>query len=118
MAEVVLVYFDGAQVKRLVLALREHFPGAELVFDACSPLHVWVANHQTSTSMLSARLQWGIWHGQEIERWADGVRLLDEWGFFDPAEPRIAHLRWLRRLEAVIRTSRIYHPRLGAAAEV
>ena len=116
LAEVVLVYFDGAQVKRLVLALREHFPGAELVFDACSPLHVWVANRQTASVKLSARLQWGIWHGQEMEKWGDGIRLLDEWGFFDPPEPRLAHLRWLRPLEAAIRTSRIYHFQLGTAA--
>jgi O-methyltransferase involved in polyketide biosynthesis len=116
LAEVVLVYFDGAQVKRLVLALREHFPGAELVFDACLPFHVWVANHQTSGVKLSARLQWGIWHGQEMEKWGDGIRLLDEWGFFDPPEPRLTHLRWLRPLEAAVRTSRIYHFQLGTAA--
>jgi hypothetical protein len=99
-----------------VLALRDHFPGAELVFDACSPLHVWVANRQTSSRKLNVRLQWGIWHGQEMEKWGDGIRLLDEWGFFDPPEPRLAHLRWLRPLEGAIRTSRIYHFQLGKAA--
>jgi hypothetical protein len=46
----------------------------------------------------------------------DGIRLLDEWGFFDPPEPRLAHLRWLRLLEAAIRTSRIYYSQLGKAA--
>jgi len=116
LAEVVLVYFEGAQVKSLVLRLRDRFPGAELVFDACSPLHVWVANRQTSTSKLNAHLGWGIWHGEEMEKWGDGIRLLDEWGFFDPLEPRLAHLRWLRPLEAAIRTSRIYHFQLGTAA--
>ena len=116
LAEVVLVYFDGVQVKSLVLRLRDRFPGAELVFDACSPLHVWVANRQTSSSKLNAHLGWGIWHGQEMEKWSDGIRLLDEWGFFDPPGPRLAHLRWLRPLEAAIRTSRIYHFQLGKAA--
>jgi len=115
LAEVVLVYFTGAQVKSLVLRLRDRFPGAELVFDACSPLHMWVANRQTASVKLNARLQWGIWHGEEIEHWSDGIRLLDEWGFFDPPEPRLAHLRWLRPLEAAIRTSRIYHFQLGEA---
>jgi len=115
LAEVDLVYFTGAQVKSLVLRLRDRFPGAELVFDACSPLHMWVANRQTASIKLNARLQWGIWHGEEIERWSDGIRLLDEWGFFDPPEPRLAHLRWLRPLEAAIRTSRIYHFQLGEA---
>jgi O-methyltransferase involved in polyketide biosynthesis len=34
LAEGVLMYFDEAQIKSLVLTLREHFSGAELVFDA------------------------------------------------------------------------------------
>jgi len=117
LAEVVLVYLEGAQVKSLVLRLRERFPGAELVFDACSPLHVWVANRQTSSARLNVHLRWGIWHGQEIEKWGAGIRLLDEWGFFDEPEPRLAHLRWLRPLEAAIRTSRIYHFQLGKETE-
>jgi O-methyltransferase involved in polyketide biosynthesis len=116
LAENVFVYFTEAQVKSLVQKLRSLFPGAELVFDACSPLHVWVANRQTSSSKLNVHLRWGIWHGQEMENWANGIRLLDEWGFFDPLEPRQAHLRWLRPLEAAIRTSRIYHFQLGKAA--
>ena len=124
LAEVVLVYLEGAQVKSLVLRLRDRFPGAELVFDACSPLHVWVANHHTASSKLSVHLQWGIWHGQEVEKWGDpstslragGIRLLGEWGFFDEPEPRLSHLRWLRPLEAAIRTVRIYHFQLGKAA--
>jgi O-methyltransferase involved in polyketide biosynthesis len=33
LAETVFVYFTEAQVKSLVLTLRDHFPGAELVFD-------------------------------------------------------------------------------------
>jgi O-methyltransferase involved in polyketide biosynthesis len=34
LAEGVFMYFEEAQVKSLVLTLRDHFPGAELVFDA------------------------------------------------------------------------------------
>jgi hypothetical protein len=29
--------------------------------------------------------------------WADGIRLLDELGFFDRPEPRLAHIRWMRQ---------------------
>ena len=34
LAEGVFMYFEEVQVRSLVLALQEHFPGAELVFDA------------------------------------------------------------------------------------
>jgi len=115
LAEGVFMYFQEAQVKSLVLMLHDHFPGAELVFDSYSPIHVWRSNLQTAKFGL--RVHWGIWHGQEIERWADGIRLLDEWGYFDDETPRLARIRWLRGIEAAARTFRIYRFQLGEAAE-
>jgi O-methyltransferase involved in polyketide biosynthesis len=116
LAEGVFMYFEGAQVKSLVLTLRDHFPGAELVFDAFSPFHVWRSNLQTSTSRISFPTHWGIWHGQELESWGAGIRLLGEWGYLDPNEPRLAPIRWLRPIESLFRTFRIYHFRLATAA--
>jgi methyltransferase (TIGR00027 family) len=115
LAEGVFMYFEEAQVKSLVLTLRERFPGAELVFDTYSPLHVWVHNLQMSTSKVVPRVHWGIWRGQKIESWGDGIRLLDEWGFFDQPEPRLAHIRWAHQFELLARTLRIYHYSLGKA---
>jgi O-methyltransferase involved in polyketide biosynthesis len=114
-AESVFFYLVETQVKSLVLKLRDHFAGAELVFDACSPLHVWVTNRQISRSKLGARLTWGIWSGKKIEGWDAGIRLLDEWGFFDNPTPRLDRLRWLRPIESLFRTMRIYHFQLGEA---
>lgn len=115
LAEGVFMYFKKAQVRSLVLMLRDNFPGAELVFDAYSPIHVWRHNLQTSTSKIYIHVRWGLWRGQEIERWGNasptgaGIRLLDEWGYFDRPEPRLAYIRWLRPIEALARTMRIYH---------
>ncbi len=116
LAEGVFMYFEAAQVKRLVLTLCDHFPGAELIFDAYSPVHVWRHNLQTSASKIHFPARWGIWRGRKIEGWGDGIRLLDEWGFFDRPEPRLDHIRWLRPFDSLIRTLRIYHFRLGTAA--
>jgi methyltransferase (TIGR00027 family) len=115
LAEGVFMYFVEAQVKSLVLTLRDHFPGAELVFDALSPIHVWRHNLQMRTFKIAIHVHWGIWRGQKIEGWGNGIRLLDEWGFFDDPTPRLAHIRWLRPIEALARTLRIYHFRLGEA---
>ena len=111
------MYFEGVQVKSLVLTLCDRFPGAELVFDAYSPLHVWRHNLQTSASKINLHVHWGIWRGQEIEGWGDGIHLLNEWGFLDCPEPRLAHIRWARPIEALARTMRVYHFQLGKAAE-
>jgi len=116
LAEGVFMYFTEAQVKRLVLTLRDRFPGAELVFDAYSPIHVWRHNLQYLISKIKFHTHWGIWHGQELEGWGDGIRLLGEWGYFDEKTPRLNRIRWLRGIEAMARTFRIYHFQLGNAA--
>jgi len=119
LAEGVSMYLEEAQVKALVLMLRDHFPGAELVFDAFSPFHIWRSNLQISIAGLSARfprLRWGLWRGQEIESWGDGIRLLDEWGYLDSSEPRLSFYRWARHIPLAARAGRIYHFQLGEPA--
>ncbi len=113
LAEGVFLYFEEAQVKSLVLRLREHFPGSELVFDAYSPIHVLRHNLQTSSSKINLHVRWGIWRGQKIEGWGEEIHLLDEWGFFDRPERRLDYIRWMRFIESIARTMRIYHFHLG-----
>jgi len=118
LAETVFVYLMEAQVKSLVLTLRDHFPGAELVFDGWTPFHVWVSNRQLSFSdtKFAGLLHWGFWRGQDLEGWGDGIRLLDEWGFFDRPEPRMDSFRWMAPIFRLFKIVRIYHFQLGKAS--
>jgi O-methyltransferase involved in polyketide biosynthesis len=116
LAEGVFMYFEVAQVKWLVLMLRDRFPGAELVFDAFSPFLVRANNLRLSITKFGARYHWGLRRGQELERWSDGIRLLDEWGYLDRPEPRLDHIRWVRHIPLLARVLRIYHFQLGKAA--
>ena len=116
LAEGVLMYFEEAQVKLLVLMLRDHFPGAELVIDAFSPFLIRANNLRLSITKFGARYHWGLKRGQEIEGWGNGIRLLDEWGFFDDPTPRLDHIRWMRRIPLLARALRIYDFQLGKAA--
>jgi len=113
LAEGVFMYLTGTQVRRLVLTLRDRFPGAELVFDAYSPIHVVRHNLQYLVSKIKFPTRWGLWHGAEIEAWGDGIRLLGEWGYFDEKTPRLNRIRWLRGIEAMARTFRVYRFQLG-----
>ncbi len=123
LAEGVFMYFEGAEVKRLVLTLRDRFPGSELVFDAYSPVTALRHNLQTFTSRINLRIRWAMWHGREMERWGDpppsqrtgGICLLDEWTYIDEPDQRLASMRWLRPLEHLVRTIRLYHYQLGKA---
>jgi O-methyltransferase involved in polyketide biosynthesis len=117
LAENVLVYFTEEQVRKLLLKLRDRFPGSELVFDGWTPGFVWIGNRQLSGSKFAGLLQWGFRHSREIEDWGEGIRLLDQWGFFDQPEPRMKSYRWLGPLFRLLKPMRIFHFRLGEKAK-
>jgi len=116
LAEGVLMYFETAQVKSLVLTLRDHFPGAELVIDAFSPFIVRMNNLRISRTKIGARYHWALKRGQDLERWGDGITLLDEWFPFSRPEPRLAHVRWMRHIPLFAKVMGIFHYRLGKTA--
>lgn len=115
LAETVLVYFTEGQVKSLVLTLRDHFPGAELVFDGWKPFEVRLGNRyfRASESRFAGLMRWGFRHGWELERWGAGIRVLDEWGFFDQPEPRMKPFRWMAPLFRLFKPIRLFHLQLG-----
>jgi O-methyltransferase involved in polyketide biosynthesis len=113
LAETVFVYITEEQVKSLVLRLRDHFPCAELVFDGWRPFEVWLGNRYLSKSLYAGLMHWGLWRGQELEGWGDGIRLLDEWGFIEQPEPRLKSFHWMAPLFRLFKPMRIFHFRLG-----
>ncbi len=117
LAEGVLMYLEEAQVKSLVLTLREHFPGAELVFDAFSPFLVRMNNIRISRTKIGARYSWGLKRGKDLESWGDGIHLLDEWFPFNRPEPRLAHVQWMRHIPLFAKIFGIFHYRLGMVAK-
>jgi O-methyltransferase involved in polyketide biosynthesis len=112
-AEGVLPYFNESQVKSLVLKLCEHFPGSELICDAHTPFVIWADNLQLAHAKVKARLQWGIKAGTDLESWGAGIKLLDEWNYYDDDEPRLKAYRWARHIPAIAKSSGVFHYRLG-----
>jgi methyltransferase (TIGR00027 family) len=116
LAEGVLMFFEEAQVKSLVATLKEHFPGAELVFDAFSPFFVWANNRRVARTKIGTRCHWALKRGKDLERWSDGICLLDEWFPFSRLEPRLAHVQWVRYIPLLAKTTGVFHYRLGNTA--
>jgi O-methyltransferase involved in polyketide biosynthesis len=114
LAEGVSMHLTGEQIKSLIQMLLNHFPGAELVFDAFSPIHNWVSNRQTSR--FGFQTHWGIWSGKQIEKWGDGIHFLGEWSYVNETDARLAPLHRLRMFETIFRTIRIYHFQVGDVA--
>jgi len=116
MAEGVLMYFDEAQVRSLVLTLLDRFPGSELIFDAFSPLLVRMNNRRMRRTGIGASYQWGLKRPKDLETWGPGIRLLDEWFPLNCPEPRLQHYRWLRFVPILAKVMGIYRYGLGEAA--
>jgi len=120
LAEGVFMYFEGAQIKSLVLMLRDHFPGAELVFDAFSPFFSWANNLRVTLTKVGARSYWALKHGQDLERWsgpstslrAGGIRLLDERFPFQYPEPRMRRALQMRIFPFLATAVGVFHYQL------
>ncbi len=80
-AEGLLMYLQEEQVKTLILKLKMAFPGCELAFDAFSVLTASKAKAHPSLKQTGASTHWGIDDPKAIEKWADGIRLKEEWFF-------------------------------------
>ena len=82
-AEGLLMYLAEAEVRRLVLRLAEAFPGCRLIADVFSRLTARSATRHPSLHSTGAALGWGIDDARDLETWAPGIRLLEEWYFTD-----------------------------------
>ena len=115
LAEGVLPYLPERELKELFVRLATRFPGSELVCDALTPLMLRLDNLTLATSGVAARLHWSLRDGREPERWADGIELLDTWGYFDRPEPRLGVVQWVRFVPPLAKGTGIYHYRLGTS---
>ncbi|MBM3135363.1 MAG: class I SAM-dependent methyltransferase [Chloroflexi bacterium] len=80
-AEGLLMYLSETDVKRLVLWLREAFPGCRLIADVFSRMTARSATKHPSLKQTGASIGWGMDDPREVESWAQGIRLLEEWYF-------------------------------------
>jgi len=112
LAEGLFMFFEEAQVRELVLALKERFATSELIFDAFSPFYVWGNNRRVARTRIGVAAKWAMKQGKELEKWAEGIRLLEEWYPFLCSEPRLAHIRWVRFIPLLSKTTGIFHYQL------
>ncbi len=106
------MYFREVQVKSLVLRLRDRFPGAELVFDAFSPFMRWGHNARVTRTRVGAHLHWALKHGQDLERWGGGIRLLDKQFPFQHPEPRMRRALQMRLFPFLATAVGVFHYQL------
>lgn len=108
-AEGVLMFLEPEHVRRLVGALFECAPSAELAFDAVKPLELWAQRFHPTLAGTRARLRFGLWSASRLTRWQPPLEVLGEWFYCDEREPRLGRYRWLRVVRRLACTAFIVH---------
>lgn len=79
------IYFDEAEVKRLLRQISREFTQAVMAFDYSSAKGLEITNKKVlKESGLSgeARAKWGIDNIYEIERWQPGIKVVETMNLF------------------------------------
>jgi len=98
----VLYYLAETEVRGLLARLAGALPGTELVFDACSPRGVRIANQRVIRAGgmdQSAVLRWGIARPSVLAGWDARIQILEAYRLFHGITGR---LRWRARLGTLL----------------
>jgi O-methyltransferase involved in polyketide biosynthesis len=120
-AEGLFMYLDESKVKELIVKLSSSFPGSELVAEMArkywvkkmnSPYLKWKFSHQLGFGE-DALFRFGIDSACEIEILGNGIRLLNEWSYFDDHEKRLGWFNLLGRFDQIRKVQWTLHFILG-----
>lgn len=114
----VLYYFEEVQVKAFLIKLANTVPGSEILFDACSPRGLEMANRKVIKAGgmdASAILRWGIRRAKDMERWDSRIAVVEEYPLFrDMRRALSTREKWGTFLSDALRIMSMVHLRLGA----
>ena len=125
LAEGLLMYLSPDGVHSLIKTLCDRRPGAELLAEVAHSRTVRMMHSRFGRGKFRRQFglsgdvvyQFGLADSREMEGWAPGLKLLDEWTYFDEAEPKMGWMRWFARWSLFRQTQWTVHYRLGTAEE-
>ena len=114
----VLYYFGEAQVRTVLSKLADRFPGSELIFDACSPRGLRIANKRVIEGGgmdATAQLKWGIRRASEILEWDRRITVVAEYPIFQGLKHKLSLKEKLGTfLSDTLGIMSMIHVRMGA----
>jgi methyltransferase (TIGR00027 family) len=116
-AEGLLMYLHESEVRPLIIALQNRFPGCELVCEVVSAFVVHTLSHKLWRRKFQkdhclgedVTFHFGVNASSDLEKWHEGIELLDEWTYFDGREKKLGWTGLLGRLKIIKRTQWIVH---------
>jgi O-methyltransferase involved in polyketide biosynthesis len=119
------MYLPLDEVKALVLALRDRFPGSELVCEIFNNSWLQGWRGRLMTRKLRNRMsmgqgaifQSGLDDSDSMEQWGEGIHYLDDWSFVDEDEPKLGVMRLLRHWPMFRKLQWVVHYRLNGPGQ-
>ncbi|MCU0511715.1 MAG: class I SAM-dependent methyltransferase [Anaerolineae bacterium] len=114
--EGLLMYFREDEVQRLLLAVAQHFPGAELLLEVMGRTQAQRTDQNDLVSHTAAVFQWGLRHAADLATWHPRLRYLTDVSIYDRHAERwhALPLTWPASLAALRNTvNRIVHLRVA-----
>ncbi len=82
-AEGVMMYFEEKDVRLFFARAANRFTKVEFLIDVVSELAAGGILKHPDVKKINARFLWGIDNARKIEKWVDGLRLKNDYAFFD-----------------------------------
>jgi methyltransferase (TIGR00027 family) len=122
MAEGLFMYLDPGKVRALVSALQSRFPSSELVCEVfnrfwLNPLMNWMIRSKLQDNLKigsQAAFSFGVSDSHEMENWSPGIRLLEEWCYFESNHAKLGALKYMGKIKSMNRIQWTVHYLLGA----
>jgi len=118
----VFYYFEESQLKPFFVKLAGAFPGAEVLFDACSPRGLKLANEKVIKAGGmddSAMLKWGLRQATDMESWDRRIEVVSEYPIFRNLKGGLSIRKKLgTTISDVLRIMSMVHLRLGTQPDL
>jgi len=119
-AEGLLMYLHEEEVKSLIVCLQKSFSGSELVSEVANTYVVNILKHNIWKKKFQrdfylgkeATFNFGISNSNDLEKWGEGIKFLDDWTYFDEPVKKLGLMRFFGRFNWVRKAQWIIHYRL------
>jgi O-methyltransferase involved in polyketide biosynthesis len=101
LAEGFLFYFSKDKAKKLILDMKQNFPGADFLFDAVTPLQAALSRLNPALELMDVWFKWGLGYTEELASWDSHIQTKDVVYYFNPSFERLGWYSWYCLLPAV-----------------
>ncbi len=108
-AEGLFNYFKEEDVRTILFALKDNFPGSEIIFEAHSPLITRSWHKHPHIKKAYSMFKWGVNKGKSLEKWDEGISFGHEWSYFDRHPKRWKWMRFFRFIPPLRRLMKVVH---------